>query len=69
MKNSFLIILLLLCSTVVHAQLKIGETPPEIELMGKAGHQIHLYRNYIKNIKITALKFLPCRLMLTGRFG
>ena len=42
MKNSFLIILVLLCSTVLHAQLKIGEIVPEIELMGKSDTIIKL---------------------------
>ncbi len=43
MKNSFLaLMMILLCSTAVQAQLKIGETVPEIELMGKSDSAIKL---------------------------
>jgi thiol-disulfide isomerase/thioredoxin len=42
MKNSFLIVLILLCSTVIQAQLKIGEAVPEIELLDKSDSIIKL---------------------------
>ena len=43
MKNSFLTLMILLCSTAAHAQLKMGETVPEIELMSAKADERRKY--------------------------